>query len=171
MTAIGATAVGVTAVRNDLKLKTIINIGSTIILWWSLFLHQPQWEGKIRLFRSFSEKIWANLALKFKMLRIQSKLWKSWAYWGHWGCKHSVQQLLLKMGVKLQLKGTTNIWMVAKTWIIIPVDNGGVSRGRSMAVGASDMWKVTCDMWHMTCDISHVTCHTPHVTRDTWFFC
>jgi hypothetical protein len=32
MTAIGATAVVVTAVRNDLKLKTIINIGSTIIL-------------------------------------------------------------------------------------------------------------------------------------------
>ena len=37
MTAIGATAVVVTAVRNDLKLWTIINIGSTIILWWSLF--------------------------------------------------------------------------------------------------------------------------------------
>ena len=37
MTAIGATAVGVTAVRYDLKLWTIINIGSTIILWWSLF--------------------------------------------------------------------------------------------------------------------------------------
>ena len=39
MTAIGATAVGVTAVRNDLKLWTIINIRSTIILWWSLFNH------------------------------------------------------------------------------------------------------------------------------------
>ena len=37
MTAIGATAVVLTAVRNDLKLWTIINIGSTIILWWSLF--------------------------------------------------------------------------------------------------------------------------------------
>ena len=36
MTAIGETAVGVTEVRNDLKLWTIINIGSTIILWWSL---------------------------------------------------------------------------------------------------------------------------------------
>ena len=32
MTAVGATAVGVTAVRNDLKFKRIINIGSTIIL-------------------------------------------------------------------------------------------------------------------------------------------
>ena len=32
MTAVGATAVGVTAVRNDLEFKTIINIGSTIIL-------------------------------------------------------------------------------------------------------------------------------------------
>ena len=40
MTAFGATAVVVTAVRNDLKLWTIINIGSTIILWWSLFEHQ-----------------------------------------------------------------------------------------------------------------------------------
>ena len=37
MTAIGATAVVVTAVKNDLKLLTIINIGSTIILWWSLY--------------------------------------------------------------------------------------------------------------------------------------
>ena len=37
MTAIGVTAVDVTAVRNDLKLWTIITIGSTIILWWSLF--------------------------------------------------------------------------------------------------------------------------------------
>ena len=32
MTAVGATAVGVTAARNNLKSKTIINIGSTIIL-------------------------------------------------------------------------------------------------------------------------------------------
>ena len=39
MTAIGATSVGVTAVRNDLKLLTIINIGSTIILWWSLLIN------------------------------------------------------------------------------------------------------------------------------------
>ena len=36
-TLIGATAVGVTAAKNDLQLWTIINIGSTIILWWSLF--------------------------------------------------------------------------------------------------------------------------------------
>ena len=42
MTSIGATAIGVTAaaaaaaaaVRNDLKLWMIINIGSTYILWW-----------------------------------------------------------------------------------------------------------------------------------------
>ena len=26
------------------------------------------------------------------------------------------------------------------------VDNGGVSRGRSVTVGVSDRWKVTCDM-------------------------
>ena len=37
MTAIGATAVVVTAVGNDLKLWMIINFWSTIILWWSLF--------------------------------------------------------------------------------------------------------------------------------------
>ena len=36
MTAIGATAVVVTVVRNDLKLWKIINIGSNIILYWSL---------------------------------------------------------------------------------------------------------------------------------------
>ena len=40
MTAIGATAIVVRAVRNDLKLWTIINIGSTIILWWSLLLKE-----------------------------------------------------------------------------------------------------------------------------------
>ena len=39
MTAVGATAVVVTAVRNNLKSKTIDNIGSTIILWWSLFIY------------------------------------------------------------------------------------------------------------------------------------
>ena len=37
MNAIGATAVVVTAVGNDLKLWMIINFWSTIILWWSLF--------------------------------------------------------------------------------------------------------------------------------------
>ena len=36
MTAVGVTEVGVTAVINYHKLLTIINIGSTIILWWSL---------------------------------------------------------------------------------------------------------------------------------------
>ena len=43
MTAIGVTAVVVTAVRNDHKLWTISNIGSTIILWWSLFIAKPSW--------------------------------------------------------------------------------------------------------------------------------
>ena len=37
MTAVGSTAVGVPAFRNDLKFWRIINIGSTIILWWFLF--------------------------------------------------------------------------------------------------------------------------------------
>ena len=36
MITIGATSVGVRAVRNDLKLWTILNIGSNIILCWSL---------------------------------------------------------------------------------------------------------------------------------------
>ena len=31
-------------------------------------------------------------------------------------------------------------------WNKSTVDNGGVSRGRSMTVGVSDRWKVTCDM-------------------------
>ena len=39
---------------------------------------------KNRLFQSFSEKNRANLAKKFKLLRIRSKLRKSGAYWGHW---------------------------------------------------------------------------------------
>ena len=30
-------------------------------------------------------------------------------------------------------------------WNQSTVDNGGVSRGRSLAVGVSDRWKVTCD--------------------------
>ena len=41
MTGIRVTAVVVTAIRNDLKHWMIINIGSTIILWWSVF----QWVG------------------------------------------------------------------------------------------------------------------------------
>ena len=36
MTAVGATAVGVTAVRNKLEFETFINIGSTILLWMTL---------------------------------------------------------------------------------------------------------------------------------------
>ena len=32
------------------------------------------------------------------------------------------------------------------TWNQSTVDNGGVSSGRSLAVGVSDRWKVTCDM-------------------------
>ena len=31
-------------------------------------------------------------------------------------------------------------------WNQYTVDNGGVSRGRSVTVGVSDRWKVTCDM-------------------------
>ena len=46
LTAVGATEVGVTtvgviAVRNDLKLWTIINIQSTNILYWFLFKYAP----------------------------------------------------------------------------------------------------------------------------------
>ena len=32
-----------------------------------------------------------------------------------------------------------------KIWIQSTVDNGGIKRGRSVAVGVSDMLKVTCD--------------------------
>ena len=38
MTAVGATAVGVTEVRNNLELEMIINIGSTILLRMILVL-------------------------------------------------------------------------------------------------------------------------------------
>ena len=31
-------------------------------------------------------------------------------------------------------------------WNQSTVNNGGISRGRSVAVGVSDIWKVTCDM-------------------------
>ena len=54
-------------------------------------------------------------------------------------------------------------WLVGLFWIWnqSTVDNGEVSRGRSVVVGVSDRCKVTCDMWH-------VTCHTWNVTRDMW---
>ena len=39
-------------------------------------------------------------------------------------------------------------------WNQSTVDNGGVSRGKSVAVGARYKWKVTYDMW----DMGHVTC-------------
>ena len=42
-------------------------------------------------------------------------------------------------------------------WNQSTVENGGVSRGRSVAVGVSDRWKVTCDTRHKTCDMGHVT--------------
>ena len=37
-------------------------------------------------------------------------------------------------------------------WNQSTVDNRGVSRVRSVAVGVSDRWKVICDMWKVTCD-------------------
>ena len=43
-------------------------------------------------------------------------------------------------------------------WNQSTVNNRGVSRGRSVAVGISDIGR-----WH-------VTCHMSHVNRDTWFF-
>ena len=46
-TAVGVTAVGVTAVRNYLKFLTIRNIGSTIILWWSLFVSVNSFQSKL----------------------------------------------------------------------------------------------------------------------------
>ena len=38
-------------------------------------------------------------------------------------------------------------------WIQSAVDDGGVSRRRSVAVGVSDRWKVTCYMLHVICDM------------------
>ena len=38
-------------------------------------------------------------------------------------------------------------------WNQSTMDNGGVSRGRSVAVGLSDRWKVTCDRLKVTCDM------------------
>ena len=35
-----------------------------------------------------------------------------------------------------------DVWI----WNQSTVDDGGVSRGRSVTVGVSDRWKVTCDM-------------------------
>ena len=73
-----------------------------------------------------------------------------------------------------QIKSYTNFndifcpWLIWVFWIWnqSTVDNIGVSRGRSVAVGISDMWKVTCDWWKVTCDMWHVTCDLWHVTSD-----
>ena len=35
-------------------------------------------------------------------------------------------------------------------WNLPTVDNGGVSRGSSMAVGISVRWQMTVDIWHVT---------------------
>ena len=63
-------------------------------LWrWSLvfyFYISHHGRVKIWLFQSFSEKIRANLALQFKMLWIQSKLWKSRAYYRHCSCTRAL---------------------------------------------------------------------------------
>ena len=42
-------------------------------------------------------------------------------------------------------------------WNQSTVDNGVVSRGRSVAVGVTERWKVTCDTRHVTSDMSHMT--------------
>ena len=69
MTAVGVTAVGVTAVRTKLKFLSIINIGSTIILWYSLFHpnhnHYPRlWQGLVCLWKCLlpnPEQLWPTL--------------------------------------------------------------------------------------------------------------
>ena len=38
-------------------------------------------------------------------------------------------------------------------WIQSAVDDGGVSRRMSVAVGVSDRWKVTCYTLHVICDM------------------
>ena len=51
MITVGVTAVGVTALKNYIKFWTIINIRSTIILWWSLYnlyLDQLYWFWQIK---------------------------------------------------------------------------------------------------------------------------
>ena len=84
MTAIGAPAVVVTAVRNDLKLWTIINIGSTIILWWSLFdiymsiviQKQPTWDIK-RYWRVF----WSTASITGQATVLENKKYYSLEAW------------------------------------------------------------------------------------------
>ena len=86
MTAIGATAVGVTAVRNDLKLWTIINVGSTIILWWSLFFHNippPHLELFLSSFQNW--KVWTSLSLTSSyILKPGFRLWLPGMLWHYW---------------------------------------------------------------------------------------
>ena len=54
-------------------------------------------------------------------------------------------------------------------WNQSTLDNGEVSRGRSVAVGVIDGWKVTCNRWKVTCDRWKVTCDMWFVTHDKWF--
>ena len=71
-----------------------------------------------------------------------------------------------------QIKSYSNFNDVFCPWLIrvfliwnqSTVDNIGVSRGRSVAVGVSAMWMVRCDRWKVTCDMWHVTCDLWHVT-------
>ena len=51
-------------------------------------------------------------------------------------------------------------------WNHSTVANGGVSKGRYVAVSVSDRWKETHDMWHVTCDMWYVTCDLWHVKHD-----
>ena len=53
---------------------------------------------------------------------------------------------------------STSLPRLVWIWNQSTVDNGEVSRGRYVAVGVSDRWKVTYDMRHVTCDTSHMTC-------------
>ena len=46
------------------------------------------------------------------------------------------------------------------------MNNGGGSRGRSLAVGVGDMWNVECDMGHVTCDMIIMTHDMLIVTCD-----
>ena len=68
------------------------------------------------------------------------------------------QYCLIGSKVTTILKTFFCTWLIRVFWIWsqFTLDNCGVCRGRSMAIGVSDRWLVTCDIWL--------------ITYNSWFF-
>ena len=64
---------------------------------------------------------------------------------GDYGSQDSKSRKTSKLNDRFKIYDDLNATLATDFFYQSSVDNGGVTRGRSVAVGVSGRWKVTCD--------------------------